>query len=48
MSGSESGNKQYVSTLLTFMRPASLFLSLADKNLYKEQRLHSRLTIYVF
>ena len=25
MSGSESGNKQYVPTLLTFMHPASLF-----------------------
>jgi len=40
MSGSESGNKQCVPKLLTFMHPASLFLFLADKNSYKEQRLH--------
>jgi len=46
MSGSESGNKQYVTTLLTFMHPDSLFLSLVDKNSYEDQGLHRRLTIY--
>jgi len=46
MSGSESGNKQYVTTLLTFMHPESLFLSLVDKNSYEDQGLHRRLKIY--